>query len=78
MNHIYICEYKNCKKFANGKCSGRVRFSIGGGEPFFGDCDKYFCPDHLKWGWGLVCENGCRASPQCPDHHTGIKCCIIL
>lgn len=75
---LYICEYTDCHNFATGQCSGQTRFSIGGGEPFIGNCDKYFCKKHLRWGWGLPCVNGCKASPQCPEHHSGITCCIIL
>ena len=36
-----------------------------------------FCQEHLKWGWGVFCVNGCTASPQCPRHHTGISCTIL-
>jgi len=76
--YLQVCEYENCYNFATGRCSGSVRQSIDGGEPFWGDCGKYFCKKHLKWGWGLPCVNGCKASPQCPKHHTGINCCAIL
>lgn len=75
------CAYKNCTNLATGKCEGRQAFTWCPDEenqPFLGDCEKYFCKDHLKWGWGLICMNCCIASPQCPEHHTGIYCCNIL
>jgi hypothetical protein len=75
------CEYDKCINIATGKCDGRqsCNFCLNDEQyPFTNDCDKYFCKDHLTWGWGVLCVNGCVSSPQCPKHHTGIKCCIIL
>jgi len=82
MSTTIYCEYKNCKNIATGMCSGNQRCVTPCGDyytsmSFYNDCEKYFCVDHLKWGWGCFCINGCVSSPQCPDHHTGIKCVIL-
>ena len=73
------CAYKNCKNIATGKCQGSqscIWFPDEYNQHFLGECEKYFCKKHLKWGWGLCCINCCASSPQCPDHHTGISCVI--
>ena len=76
------CAYKDCKNKATGKCEGhqKCNYSIfkcyTQQESFLNDCGKYFCQEHLDWGWGCIFVNGCSASPQCPYHHTGIKCII--
>ena len=74
------CEYRNCKNLATGKCGGSQEctwFPDKDNQHFLGECEKYFCQDHLKWGWGLPCVNCCTANQQCPDHHTGIFCNIL-
>lgn len=76
-----ICSYKDCQKHATGRCEGTqtsdcCTFESSEKLPFAGECRKYFCTDHLKWGWGIL--NCGVAGKQCPDHHTGIYCCTIL
>lgn len=82
MEIINQCEYNGCTNIATGQCAGKqhcICISVSDDHyAFAGDCNKSFCQDHLKWGWGLYCINCCIASPQCPKHHTGIYCCIIL
>ena len=76
----YICAYEGCRNEATGKCEGHQKCLCAGDndEAFLNDCGQYFCRDHLHWGWGIFCVNGCIAAPQCPKHHTGISCCVIL
>lgn len=80
MDLRYMCTYEGCNNPATGRCEGSQSCYWTFDEksqPFVNDCEQYFCQDHLKWGWGCFCINGCIASPQCPQHHTGISCTIL-
>lgn len=80
----FRCAFKDCNNIATGKCSGSQNCLCGNevyndeGYAFQNNCGEYFCTKHLKWGWGCLCINGCIADKQCPTHHTGIYCCVIL
>ena len=76
------CAYDKCENKATGKCEGNQKynskvFTYDPKQSFLNDCGEYFCQDHLKWGWGCFCINGCVASPQCPKHHTGNYCILL-
>ena len=80
-NKPIFCDYRDCRNLATGRCSGRQRCewkTDSSRRPFMYDCEKYCCSNHLKLGWGLPCVNCCTASKQCPDCHTGVKCCTIM